>query len=79
MKFWEVDVEVRVRKTLRLGGPETPELARQIIGEALRGGIDAAHFIKWKPNGPSGYPIPDETILEPDPGIVEVREVTEHD
>ncbi len=76
MKTWEIDVEMRVRKTLVLGGPETEEATRSIVEMVLSGQMDISHFVKWS-SDPTNRPMPVETIIDNDPQIVAVREVPE--
>lgn len=67
MTYWEVDVELRVRKTLSFGGPLTEDAARQVARMALTGSIDMSAFQKWT-DGRSAYrPTPVETIIDNDP------------
>lgn len=71
MMEWEIDVEVRVRKTLVVAGPPTGEAAQQMVLAAIEGGMEMATFQKWA----GGYPPrPVEQIIgnEP-PTVVAVR------
>lgn len=75
MDTWEIDVELRVQKTLHFAGPKTEEAARAIAAMALSGGVDISAFIKWT-DGRSAYrPVPVETIVDNNPAIVAVRHV----
>jgi len=75
VKTWEIDIELRVRKTLTFGGPVTQEAARSIVAMVLSGEMDPSHFIKWS-DGPTAYrPVPVETFIDNDPQIVAIREI----
>jgi len=75
VKTWEIDIELRVRKTLTFGGPVTKEAARSIVAMVLSGEMDSSHFIKWT-DGPTAYrPVPVETFIDNDPQIVAIREI----
>ena len=77
MKTWEVDVEMRVRKTLIFSGPLSEEVAREIATMALSGKMDLSTIQKWA-DGRSAYrPMPVETIIDNDPQIVAIREVSD--
>lgn len=81
MKTWEIDVDVRVRKTLRLAGPPTEESVREVIASMLRAnvvltGITLGTLQKWLLEEGRGWPPhPVEHVIE-DGVIVDVREVT---
>ena len=68
MKTWEIDVELRVRKTLTFSGPATADAARSIAELALSGQMAMLPLVKWEPV---------ETIIDNGPVIVAVREVPE--
>ncbi len=77
MVGWEIDVELRVRKTLVFSGPLTEAKAREITMMALKGGIELSTFQKWT-DGRSAYrPMPVEKIIDNDPQIVAIREVSD--
>lgn len=76
MKTWEIDVLVRVKKTLIMSGSMEESSVRKIIESTLKpGGIALGTFAKGVSNG--FRPIPVEEICDNDPQIVEIREVTE--
>jgi hypothetical protein len=77
MKTWEFDVELRVRKTLRFGGPEDEETARQVVATIFAGDLDISQFLKWSDNRTAFRPVPIETIIDNNPTIVAAREVSE--
>jgi hypothetical protein len=79
MKTWEVDVDLRVRKTLLFTAP-TEEAARWMVEAVLnvRQGDDPAElssFLKWTDGRRVHRPVPVETIVDNDPVIVAVREI----
>lgn len=77
METYEIDVELRVRKTLILAGPTSADAAREIIAATLAGnGISLDTFLKYQPDGYM-RPWPVETIIDNDPQIVAVREATQ--
>ncbi len=76
MKTWEFDVELRVRKTLTLAGPDNEALARRIIETVLTGTMDPSMFIKWTDGRTAYRPVPVEEWIDNDPQIVAVREVS---
>ena len=75
MATWEIDVEMRVRKTLHFGGPTDEPAARRIAELALAGGIDLSTIFKW--TGPAHRPVPVETVIDNDPQIVAIRQINE--
>ncbi len=75
MASWEIDVELRVRKTLVFGGPTNEAMAREIATMALRGGIDLGTLQKWHVGRGTYRPMPVETIIDNDPQIVAIREL----
>ena len=75
MKTWEIDVELRVRKTLTFSGPGTEEAARSLVAMVLSGEMDPSHFIKWTDGRAAYRPVPVETIIDNDPTVVAVREM----
>jgi hypothetical protein len=76
MKAWEIDVELRVRKTLVFSGPATEAAAREIAELALKGQIPLHTLQKKTPRG-SGWPEPVEENIDNAPAIVAVRQVEE--
>jgi hypothetical protein len=79
MTTWEIDIELRVRKTLIFGGPATEEAARAIAATVLRGEMPIVPLLKWEPDGHGYGRHPVETIIDNDPQIVAVREVAGDD
>lgn len=76
MVTWEVDVEVRVRKTLTFGGPTNATAARQIVEAFLPQGVPGIqHMLKWEPDNHGYGRHPVETMIDNDPQIVAIREV----
>jgi hypothetical protein len=75
MKVWEIDVEMRVRKTLIISGPETADAARTIVAACTDGGMPWSTFQKWLALDPHKIS-PVEVVLDNDPQIVAVRDVT---
>lgn len=75
MAVFEIIVDVKVRKTLRLAGPVRVSVAQDIVQNMfLTGNLPLGDIQKWEcPNGIK--PIPVETIIDNDPQIVAVREV----
>jgi len=80
LKTWEIDVEVRVRKTLLLRGLLTEAAAReaaQLI--TTQNGPDIAlntsQFLKWTDDRTVHRPMPVEIVIDNDPTIVAVREM----
>ena len=74
MRKWEVDVELRVRKTLYFAGPGNEDAARQIAQMALTGGIDPSLLLKWTDPADGRRSVPVETFIDNDPQIVAIRE-----
>ena len=74
MRKWEVDVELRVRKTLIFSGPGNEEAARQIVQMTLAGGIDPALLLKWTDPSDGRRSVPVEAVIDNDPQIVAIRE-----
>jgi len=79
MKTWEIDVELRVRKTLLIRAPNE-EVARYMghaVMQAAPGPPDAelSSFLKWTDGRSAHRPVPVETIVDNDPQIVAVRKV----
>jgi hypothetical protein len=77
MKTWEIDVELRVRKTLTFSGPATADAARSIAELALSGQMAMLPLVKWEPDSYGYGRHPVETIIDNGPVIVAVREVPE--
>jgi hypothetical protein len=77
MTYWEIDVEMLVRKTLIFGGTTTEQVARDLAAIILAGELDIHHFTKWNLDAIAGRAVPTETIIARDPRIVAVREVPE--
>lgn len=71
MISWEVDIELRVRKTLHLAGPTSEDALRDMLPKLLDG-LDINTFAKYEPGFP---PRPVEVTLDNDPSIVAVRRV----
>ncbi len=76
MKTWEIDVEMRVRKTLVFSGPPDEAAARKMAALALKKEIELSSFLKWTDGRRAYRPMPVETVIDNDPQIVAVREVT---
>ncbi len=79
MPTFEVDVEIRVRKTLHLSGPHDEAAARQIVEDMLApGGIGTWPLQKKESDGASFPQMrPVETIIDNQPQIVAIRRVAE--
>jgi hypothetical protein len=77
MKTWEIDVEMRVRKTLIFSGPRTEEAARDVAQKVLTGEFNIYHLTKWNLDAVAGRAVPTETNIDNDPAIVAVREMPE--
>ena len=78
MHTWEIDVELRVRKTLTFGGPTTEAAARAIVEAFLPQAMEGlTHMLKWEPDSHGFGRHPVEVIIDNDPQIVAVREVEE--
>jgi hypothetical protein len=78
LKTWEIDVELRVRKTLLIVGPRGADVARSTAELLMRHGLTNAEmsaFLKWSDGRQAYRPAPVETIIDNDPKIVAVREV----
>ncbi len=74
MKTWEIDVVVRVKKTLWLAGLTEESAVRGAIESALKpGGIALATYAKGVSDGFRQIPV--EEVIDNDPQIVEIREV----
>lgn len=69
---WEVDIDILVRKTLAIGGPETEDAVRQAM-EAILADItrDRISLIKWR-YGSNGMLTPVERDLGR-PVIADIR------
>ena len=74
MKTWEIDIELRVRKTLTFGGPGTEAAARRLVEMIFAGQLDASHFVKWTDPADGRRSVPVETFIDNDPQIVAIRE-----
>ena len=69
VKTWEIDIELRVRKTLTFSGPVTGEAARSIVTMVLSGEMDPSHFIEWTDGHTAYRPVPVETFIDNDPKL----------
>lgn len=77
MKSWEVDVELRMRKTLAMAGPVDEGAVRAIVDGAMKhGGVGLEMFQKVEISA-TGRAVPVEEIVDNAPTIVAVREVEE--
>ncbi len=65
---WEIEVEMRVRKTFRLEGPEDEELVRKIILDSLVPGGLWKSFVHHEPHYAVMRPV--EEIIDNEPVIV---------
>ncbi len=75
MKSWEVEIELRVRKTLHLSGPVDAGAVRAIIDGAINhGGTGIEMFQKVEADG-RGYYRPVERAVGNDPVIISVQEI----
>jgi hypothetical protein len=74
---WEFDIEARMSITLVMGGPTSEDAARLIMAKILAGDIKLYHFIKWDFRPFGGLPVPVQRIIDNDPRIVAVREVSD--
>jgi hypothetical protein len=77
VKHWEVDVVMRVCKTLSFGGPTTEDAARNIAQLAIDGSVNMVTLAKWQPDASGLGRHPVETIIDNAPEIVAIREVPE--
>lgn len=79
MTTWEIDVEVRVRKTLCLAGPATEDAVRKIIEGAMEeDGLGLWIFQKKVSDGMAyPMPVPVETVIDNQPTITQIRAVKE--
>ena len=77
MKTWEIDIELRVRKTLTFSGPRTEEAARSLIAMVLSGEMGPSHFIKWTDGHTAYRPVPVEVFIDNNPMVVAVRTIPE--
>ena len=78
MTTWEIDIELRVRKTLIFGGPTNAATARAVVEAFLPQGMDGMrHMLKWEPDSYGFGRHPVGTVIDNDPRIVAVREVPE--
>lgn len=76
MKRWEVDVEMRVRRTLVFYAPlEGEQLRNWAAIMAAIGSPGVAQFLKWSDGRQVHRPMPVETTIDNDPLVVAVREV----
>lgn len=77
MITWEIDVDIRVRKTLTLTGLTSEEAVRRCIESVfVPGGLSLTTFQKWESDGESyPRPRPVEQIIDNDPQIVAIRRV----
>jgi hypothetical protein len=74
MTKWEIDVEMRVRRTLVFSGPGSQESARKFAALLFSSNLDISHFAKWESDGVN-RPAPVETVVSGLPLIVAIREV----
>jgi hypothetical protein len=78
MKTWEVDVELRVRKTLVIRAPSAAfarSCAAALLGAGLKIEPGHAGFLKWTKVRGTERPTPVETFIDDNPRVVAVREV----
>lgn len=75
MKTWEIDAELRVRKTLAFTGPATEEAARSFLAVILASEMDPAHIVKWTDGRTGRQPISAEVFIDNNPTVVAVREI----
>ena len=75
MKTWEIIIEVRVRKTLHLGGVATEAAVRDLVGTLLDHGASLGTLQKYRDAGGYGRVEAVEVIVDNAPRILEVREV----
>jgi hypothetical protein len=74
---WEIDVELRMRTTLRFSGPKTEAAARALVGLILAGEVsEISAFAKWG-SAQTNRPFPVQTVVDNNPAIVAVRQVPE--
>jgi hypothetical protein len=72
---WEIDVELRIRTTLRFQGPKTGAAARALVGLILAGEVgDISAFVKWG-SDQANRPFRVQTVIDNHPAIVDVRRV----
>jgi hypothetical protein len=77
LKTWEIVVEIPMRTTLHFSGPKTEKAARVMVGLIMAGEIgDIAAFVKWGDGRGSCRPVPMPTIVDSNPAIVAVRDVS---
>lgn len=76
MKTWEVEVELRVRKTLLLDAPDQ-ETAHDRVPLILSNTANWSAFLKWNDGLRGHRPMPVETIIDNDPVVASIKEVTE--
>ena len=75
MKAREIDIELRVRKTLTFTGPATEEAARSILAMILTSEMDPAQFVKWTDGRTGHRPIPVEVFIGNNPTVAAAREI----
>jgi hypothetical protein len=75
MKAWEVVVEVRVRKTIKLRGLPTEDGVRAVVTTVLAGELDTEAFLQLYQGRIVNGPTPPEIIRDNEPTIVSVREI----
>jgi hypothetical protein len=80
MRIWEIDVDLRVRKTLLILCPGTEETARGIAALLMSGKFknhEISPYLKWSDNRQLYRAMPVETIIDNAPQIVAVRDMSE--
>jgi hypothetical protein len=75
LKIWEIDVDLRMRRTLLIRGPLNEEKAREVAVRLLIGGVELSSFLKWSDGRSAFRPMQVETRIDNDPTIVAVREM----
>lgn len=78
IKTWEVDVELRVRKTLLFKAPSeglARSLALLVVSGEMGSHAEISAFIKWTDGVVAYRPMPVETVIDNGPQIVAVREI----
>jgi hypothetical protein len=75
IRTWEVDFDVRLRRTLVFRGPLNEDTVRQAAAMLLSAQIENSAFLKWTDGRTAYRPMPVEREIGNSATIIAVREV----
>ena len=73
--IWEVEVEVKVRKTLKFGGPIDKLTAERTAKDAAHN-INMLRMLSKVEPDTQGYYVAVEVVIDNDPRVVSVKEIS---